>query len=34
MTALFGLFACMALDAPWYAYLIGFICLLFDSNMQ
>lgn len=31
MTALFALIACMALDAPRYAYVIGFFCLLLDS---
>ena len=29
--AIFGLITCIALDAPWYAYLLGFFCLLMDS---
>lgn len=32
MLALFGLFTCIALDAPWYAYVIGLICLLADAH--
>lgn len=32
MLALFGFFACFFLDAPWYAYLIGFCCLLIDGR--
>lgn len=31
MTALFALITCIALDAPWYAYVIGLLCLLADS---
>jgi len=34
MTALFGLFVCIALDAPWYAYVIGFLCLCADSGTK
>lgn len=32
MTALFGLFACIHFDAPWYFFVIGFFCLLLDSK--
>lgn len=31
MLALFGFFTCVALDAPFWAYLVGFLCL-FDSS--
>ena len=31
MTAMFGRFTCIALDAPWYAYAIGFLCLFADE---
>lgn len=31
MTALFAMITCMALDAPWYAYVIGFFCLMMDQ---
>lgn len=34
MLALFGLFACIALDAPAYAYVIGFLCLLIDGSRR
>jgi hypothetical protein len=32
MTALFGLLACVFLDAPWYYYLIGFLCVCLDAR--
>lgn len=32
MTALFGFFACIALDAPWYAYVIGSLCAMADGS--
>jgi len=32
MLALFGFFTCVALDAPWWAYLIGFLCLILDGE--
>jgi hypothetical protein len=30
MLALFGFFVCLALDAPWWVFLIGFLCLLVE----
>ena len=32
MLALFGFFVCVALDAPFVAYLVGFLCLLLDGK--
>lgn len=32
MTAFFGLALAIGLDAPWYAYVIGFICVVLDSK--
>jgi hypothetical protein len=32
MLALFGWFVCMVLDAPWWLFVIGFLCLIIDSN--
>lgn len=31
MVAIFAFFACIALDAPWWAFLIGFLCLALDN---
>lgn len=31
MTALFAFFACVAFDAQWYVFVIGFLCLLVDQ---
>ena len=31
MLAIFGFFVCLGLDAPWYVWIIGFLCLLADS---
>ena len=32
MTALFGLFMAIHYDAPWYVWIIGFICVVLDSK--
>lgn len=32
MLALFGLFVCIGMGAPFWVYLIGFICLLLDGS--
>lgn len=32
MLALFGFFVCVGLDAPWWVFLIGFLCLLLDGK--
>lgn len=32
MLALFGFFICIGLDAPWWAYLVGFLCLVVDTG--
>ena len=32
MLALFGLFTCIALHAPWYAYVIGLLCLWLEAH--
>ena len=31
-TALFGLFVCIALSAPAWAFVVGFLCLLVDER--
>jgi len=31
MTAIFAFFACIHYDAPWYAFVIGFLCLWLDA---
>ena len=31
MVALFAFFVCFALQAPWYYYAIGLLCLSVDS---
>lgn len=31
MTALFALIVCIHYDAPFYVFVIGFLCLLLDS---
>jgi hypothetical protein len=30
MLALFGLFVCIGLNAPWWVFVLGFSCLLLD----
>ena len=30
MLALFGFFVCIGFGAPWYVFVIGFMCLLID----
>ena len=30
MIAIFALIVCMALGAPWWVYLVGFVLLLLD----
>lgn len=32
MTAVFALATCIGLDAPWYAYVIGLMCLYIDGS--
>lgn len=32
MLALFGFFVCVGLGAPWWVFLIGFLCLLLDGQ--
>jgi len=32
MSALFGLFLCIGMGAPWWVYIIGFICVLLDGG--
>lgn len=34
MLALFGLFMAIAYDAPWYIWLIGFMCLCIESSTK
>lgn len=34
MVALFAFFAGIILDAPFMYFLIGFLCLLLDSNQR
>lgn len=31
MLALFGFFVCIAFNAPFYVWVIGFLCLMLDS---
>jgi hypothetical protein len=31
MLALFGFFLAIACNAPWWVFVIGFLCLLVDS---
>lgn len=31
MLALFGLFVCIGLGAPWWVFVIGFFCVLLDA---
>jgi hypothetical protein len=31
MLALFGFFMALAYNAPWWVWLIGFLCLLLDG---
>lgn len=31
MVILFALIACIYLNAPWWMYLVGFVCLLMDN---
>ena len=31
MTAFFGLITCIGLHAPWYAYVIGLLCIYADD---
>jgi hypothetical protein len=30
LTRFFGLATCVAYDAPWWVFVIGFLCLLMD----
>jgi hypothetical protein len=32
MCALFGLFLAIHYDAPWYVWIIGFLCVMADKN--
>jgi uncharacterized membrane protein YecN with MAPEG domain len=32
MLALFGLFLAIAYAAPWWVWVIGFLCVLLDSK--
>jgi hypothetical protein len=32
MCALFGLFMAIHYDAPWYVWIVGFLCVLLDSH--
>jgi hypothetical protein len=32
MLALFGFFMALAYDAPWYVWVIGFLCLLTNGK--
>jgi hypothetical protein len=31
MLALFGLLVCIGLNAPWWVFVIGFLCLILDD---
>jgi hypothetical protein len=32
MVAIFAFFLAVAYDAPWYVFVIGFLCLIMDSH--
>lgn len=34
MLALFGLLTCIGLNAPWYYYVVGFLCLAIEANAK